>query len=86
MRVAYGPKIQAAPGDDAREVTARLMEAIRTLLAGQQRLYSQEPSGPDDRWWLPAHLGGTAPTPEVLARVMADEAAAKREAKKAASA
>ncbi len=86
VRVAYGPKIQASPADDAREVTARLMEAIRTLLAGQQRLYSQEPSGPDDRWWLPAHLGGTAPTPEVLARVMADEAAAKREAKKAASA
>ena len=24
--------------------------------------YPQEPSGPDDSWWLPARLGGTAPT------------------------
>ena len=24
-------------------------------------------AGPDDTWWLPAHLGGTAPTPEEVA-------------------
>ena len=86
VRIAYGPAIQAVRTDDAREVTARLMEAISGLLAEQQALYGQQPSGPDDRWWLPAHLGGTAPTPEEVARVMADEAAAKRAAKKTAPA
>ena len=42
----------------------------------------QQPAGPDDRWWLPAHLGGTAPTPEAAA---ADDAvrAAGKELKKA---
>jgi len=35
------------------------------------------PAGPDDRWWLPAHLGGTAPTPEVAAADDAVRAAGK---------
>jgi hypothetical protein len=40
---------------------------METLLDEAQRTYPQQPAGPDDRWWLPAHLGGTAPTPEVAA-------------------
>ncbi|MGE6736333.1 1-acyl-sn-glycerol-3-phosphate acyltransferase, partial [Streptomyces sp. NPDC059900] len=33
--------------------------------------YPVRPKGPDDTWWMPAHLGGTAPTP---AEVKAAEA------------
>ena len=43
----------AAPGRRWRRSSTRRSAAIR-----------DQPSGPDDRWWLPAHLGGTAPTPE----------------------
>jgi hypothetical protein len=45
-------------------VTRRLREAMGQLLDRAQREYPDAPSGPDDTWWLPAHLGGTAPTPE----------------------
>ena len=40
---------------------------MEALLDEAQRSYPQQPAGPDDRWWLPAHLGGTAPTPEEAA-------------------
>ena len=41
---------------------------MEALLDEAQRSYPDQPAGPDDRWWLPAHLGGTAPTPEEAAR------------------
>ena len=34
------------------------------MLHEAQESYPDTPSGPDDRWWLPARLGGTAVTPE----------------------
>ena len=40
---------------------------METLLDEAQRTYPDQAAGPDDRWWLPAHLGGTAPTPEAAA-------------------
>ena len=40
---------------------------MEALLDEAQRTYPDQPAGPDDRWWLPAHLGGTAPTPEEAA-------------------
>ncbi|TNC27431.1 lysophospholipid acyltransferase family protein [Amycolatopsis alkalitolerans] len=43
-------------GDDLRT-------RMSLLLDKAQAEYPDEPSGPDDRWWLPAHLGGTAPKP-----------------------
>jgi hypothetical protein len=47
------------------------------LLDEAQRSYPQQPAGPDDRWWLPAHLGGTAPTPEEAAESDSLRAAGK---------
>lgn len=44
--------------------TAELKERMGELLAKVQADYPQRPSGPDDSWWLPARLGGTAPTLE----------------------
>lgn len=59
-----GAPIPYQPDDAPHEVTDRLMAAIGEMVDKAQRNYPQQPSGPDDRWWLPAHLGGTAPTPE----------------------
>jgi hypothetical protein len=49
---------------DGDAVTAELRERMSTLLDTAQRGYPDRPHGPDDDWWQPAHLGGTAPTPE----------------------
>jgi 1-acyl-sn-glycerol-3-phosphate acyltransferase len=73
VRVAYGPPIETDPGDDPTEVHSRLMAAIGALVDDLQRTYPQRPAGPSDAWWQPAHLGGTAPTPEEAeARARAD--------------
>jgi 1-acyl-sn-glycerol-3-phosphate acyltransferase len=48
---------------DAERTTAGLRARLSALLDAVQRAYPDKPSGPDDRWWLPAHLGGTAPVP-----------------------
>jgi 1-acyl-sn-glycerol-3-phosphate acyltransferase len=53
--------------DDHAEVTAELRSRICALVDKAQREYPDQPSGPDDRWWLPAHMGGTAPEPPVPA-------------------
>lgn len=62
--VSFGPPIDYAPDEDPLAVHERLMASIRTQVDALQRRYPQQPSGPDDAWWQPAHLGGTAPTPE----------------------
>jgi 1-acyl-sn-glycerol-3-phosphate acyltransferase len=56
-----------AADEDPRAATDRLMDTIRALLADAQEQYPQKPADESDRWWLPAHLGGTAPTPEEVA-------------------
>jgi 1-acyl-sn-glycerol-3-phosphate acyltransferase len=62
--VNVGEPIQTDPGDDPRALTDELMLSIGHLLKQAQDSYPQQPANDADRWWLPAHLGGTAPTPE----------------------
>lgn len=78
ISVNFGEPMHPAPDADPDDVTAELMERIGALLAEAQRAYPQEPAGPDDTWWLPAHLGGSAPTVEEAAARMAEEAEQKR--------
>jgi len=82
VTVILGEPIVAEPGEKAQSILRRTRAAMESLLDEAQRSYPQQPAGPEDRWWLPAHLGGTAPTPEVAA---ADDAirAAGKELKKA---
>ena len=82
VTVLLGEPIVAEPGEKAQSLLRRTRAAMETLLDEAQRSYPQQPAGPEDRWWLPAHLGGTAPTPEEAA---ADDAirAAGKELKKA---
>lgn len=65
--VNIGQPLEFSPDEHPQDATERLMDAIRALLDDAQKRYPQEPAGDDDRWWLPVHLGGTAPTPEEAA-------------------
>jgi 1-acyl-sn-glycerol-3-phosphate acyltransferase len=67
VTVILGEPIVAEPGEKAQSVLRRTRAAMAALLDEAQRSYPEQPSGPDDRWWLPTHLGGTAPTPEEAA-------------------
>ena len=62
-----GEPIVAEPGEKAAVAAAPHQGRDGGLLDEAQRSYPDQPAGPDDRWWLPAHLGGTAPTPEEAA-------------------
>jgi 1-acyl-sn-glycerol-3-phosphate acyltransferase len=79
ITVDYGPPIAYAPGDDPADVNKRLMATIESMVDRASRDYPQQPAGPDDRWWLPAHLGGTAPTVEQTETMAAAESAERRE-------
>ncbi|WP_042374709.1 lysophospholipid acyltransferase family protein [Streptacidiphilus neutrinimicus] len=64
VSIRIGEPIHLTPQDRPVMVTRRLREAMNQLLESAQREYPDQPSGPEDRWWLPEHLGGTAPTPQ----------------------
>lgn len=57
--------------------TAALMQRIDALVASAQQRYPQQAT-PGNDWWLPAHLGGTAPTPEVAEQIIAAQAKKRR--------
>jgi 1-acyl-sn-glycerol-3-phosphate acyltransferase len=67
VTVILGEPIVAEPGEKAQSLLRRTRTAMEELLDEAQRTYPQQPAGPDDRWWVPASLGGTAPTPEEAA-------------------
>jgi 1-acyl-sn-glycerol-3-phosphate acyltransferase len=77
ITVVIGEPLVAAPGERPQSLLRRTKAAMEALLDDAQRGYPDQPAGDDDRWWLPAHLGGTAPTPEEAA-VRDDEYAAGR--------
>jgi len=52
-----------ATSESADTTTAELRKRLSSLLDAAQQAYPERPSGPDDKWWMPAHLGGTAPLP-----------------------
>ncbi|GAA1376536.1 lysophospholipid acyltransferase family protein [Streptomyces beijiangensis] len=55
----------SAPADEyAGAITRRLRGRVQELLEAAQRAYPVRPKSADDTWWVPAHLGGTAPTAE----------------------
>ncbi|HEX2239541.1 MAG TPA: lysophospholipid acyltransferase family protein [Actinomycetota bacterium] len=62
--VYFGEPISYATDDDVTVVTKQLMDAIGVLVETAHKNYPQQPASAADGWWLPAHLGGTAPTVE----------------------
>ncbi|MFF1875448.1 lysophospholipid acyltransferase family protein [Streptomyces sp. CB03911] len=79
VTIMIGKPIELAPGDKPVMVTRRLRAAMTEMLDQVQREYPAKPSGPDDTWWLPAQLGGTAPTLEAAEAEDEAEATAKAE-------
>lgn len=77
--VHVGEPIPVSGGDDASAQTERLMKAIAALVEVAQNVYPQEPRQGDD-WWLPAHLGGTAPTVEEADALAAQETERRKSA------
>jgi 1-acyl-sn-glycerol-3-phosphate acyltransferase len=67
VTVLIGEPITPEPGEKAQSLLRRTKAAMVELQDEAQRSYPDQPAGDDDRWWLPAALGGTAPTPEEAA-------------------
>jgi 1-acyl-sn-glycerol-3-phosphate acyltransferase len=73
VMVNVGKPLDLDPSHDPDEATQRLMAQINELLADAQARYPQQPASDEDRWWVPAHLGGSAPTfDEAEARLAAE--------------
>lgn len=77
ITVNVGEPYLIPPDADPYEATADLMKRITTLLDEAQDSYPQRPADDNDRWWLPAHKGGTAPTFEEAEEKLAQERAEK---------
>jgi 1-acyl-sn-glycerol-3-phosphate acyltransferase len=78
LMICIGPPVPYAGGEPPDVVTKRLWEAVNELLDGAQCAYPQQPVDEGDRWWLPRHLGGTAPTVAESAEQRRQEQAARR--------
>lgn len=63
VTVRYGEPFVPS-GRTGMAKTKDLMERISALLVLSQASYPQKPGPPPDDWWMPAHLGGSAPTVE----------------------
>jgi 1-acyl-sn-glycerol-3-phosphate acyltransferase len=80
ITVDFGTPVDYDGGEDPRFVTERLMKQISELVAIAERRYPQKPEGAED-WWLPAHLGGSAPSVVEADAIAEREAAARRAAR-----
>ena len=85
VTIIIGEPIHLSPEDRPVMVTRRLRAAMTELIDRAQADYPDSPSGPDDAWWQPAHLGGTAPTLEV-AEAEDEKESAEKAARRAATA
>lgn len=78
ITIAYGEPIDIGRRDKPDAAGEELRRRLTALLDHVQRSYPDSPSGPDDTWWLPQALGGTAPTPEEAAAMDAAEISARQ--------
>jgi hypothetical protein len=91
IHIAVGEPITVAPGDSIDEATGKIHAAMETMLHALQEGYPA--LGPEEQAFLPARLGGTAPTLEEADRMDEEErrdairrASAARKAERAAAA
>jgi 1-acyl-sn-glycerol-3-phosphate acyltransferase len=68
VSLRYGEPVRPAVDDDPAEVTAEVRRRTAVLLAEAQQAY---PDGsPAGEWWVPARLGGGAPSIEEAERML----------------
>jgi 1-acyl-sn-glycerol-3-phosphate acyltransferase len=67
IHIHAGEPFWPTPQDDPEALTEDLRNRMSAILDDLQAGYPEQPADADERWWLPAHLGGTAPTPDEAA-------------------
>jgi len=60
--IRVGQALRPGLEEGVATLTGRLRERVQELLEAAQRAYPAPAPG-EEAWWLPAHLGGTAPAP-----------------------
>ncbi|MGH2748049.1 MAG: lysophospholipid acyltransferase family protein [Actinomycetota bacterium] len=82
LTVDIGEPVPCRGEDEPATITERLMERIAEMVQAAEKGYPQNPDRPAGEWWLPAHLGGGAPTleeaDEIAARDRAERVRARR--------
>ena len=73
--IDVGEPIPVPKGVDGDALALELRDTLQAMLEAQQRRTPEQPRADEDAWWHPAHLGGSAPTPEQAAAL---DAAARR--------
>ncbi|MEV4493141.1 lysophospholipid acyltransferase family protein [Micromonospora coxensis] len=63
ITILVGEPMDPADYPDTNAMTAELKTRLSALVDRAQQEYPEKPAGPEDAWWQPAHLGGSAPTP-----------------------
>jgi len=84
VRIVLGQPFTPDPAGDAIAVTAELKTQMSAMLEQARATYQGVPYDAADTWWVPASMGGTAPT---LVEAAAKDAAEKelKAAKRAAA-
>ncbi|TDB70724.1 1-acyl-sn-glycerol-3-phosphate acyltransferase [Micromonospora sp. KC723] len=62
ITILVGEPMDPTAYPDANTMTVELKSRLSALVDRAQQEYPDKPAGPEDAWWQPAHLGGTAPT------------------------
>ena len=83
IRIVVGAPFTPDPAGDPFAVTADLKARMQVLLDEARATYPGSPRSADDTWWIPASMGGTAPTLEE-ARIRTAEVDARRKARRQA--
>ncbi|CAM5328279.1 lysophospholipid acyltransferase family protein [Streptomyces abikoensis] len=67
ISIRVGEPMTPEAGEHPDTLSDRLRSRVQELLEAAQRAYPVRPKDADDTWWIPAHLGGTAPSPDLAA-------------------
>jgi 1-acyl-sn-glycerol-3-phosphate acyltransferase len=81
ITILVGEPMYPKRGDDYDAVTKELHTRMSELVEKAQREYPDVPK-PEETWWQPAYLGGSAPTPEEAAAMDAKDKEVKEAARR----
>ena len=81
ITVDIGEPIPYDAGEPPGDVTTRLMQRITEMVATAETKYPQLPQDRSGLFWVPAHLGGAAPSPEEADQIAARERAERQAAR-----
>ncbi|RJK96939.1 lysophospholipid acyltransferase family protein [Vallicoccus soli] len=65
VHVYVGEPLVVPRGGDVEAAAVELRRRMSDLLHQAQEAYEDRPASPEDGWWLPARLGGSAPAPDL---------------------